>query len=327
MTIPKNKRQVHILIEGLLYDIISSVMEEGLYFAEKFTDNIVRNIKVENLFYEGKTKYQHVQIFDNKMLGKVLFLDQKIQTAAIDESVYHETLVHPALMTHPNPQDVLVIGGGEGATLREVLRHDCVKKAVMVDIDKELVHLCAKYLPEWSSGAFADPRVRVVYRDALRYVQTSRQKFDVIISDLTEPIEEGPSVPLFSMGFFKDISRILNEDGVFVLQAGSADLIYSSFFISCAMTLEQVFPIVRPYRTFLFSFSSSWGFILASKKEDPLKMGERTIGKRIRERKVKKLKFYHPGIHNSQFALPLYLEKTMKKGRIITKKKPFIWEL
>lgn len=302
-------------------------MEEGLYFAEKFTDNIIRNIKVENLFYEGKTKYQFVQIFDNKILGKVLFLDGKIQSAAIDESVYHETLVHPALLTHPNPARVLVIGGGEGATLREVLRHDCVEKAVMVDIDKELVQLCSKHLPEWSSGAFADPRVKVVYRDALKFVQTCRQKFDVIISDLTEPVEEGPSVPLFSVGFFKDISKILKEDGVFVLQAGSADLIYSSFFVSCTMTLEQVFPIVRPYRTFLFSFSSPWGLILTSQKEDPVKIGEKTIGKRIKERKVKKLKFYHPGIHNGQFALPSYLEKAMKKGRIITKKKPFIWGL
>ncbi len=307
--------------------IIPAKMEEGLYFTERFTENIIRSIKVENVFFEGKTKYQYVQIIDNEILGKVLILDRKIQSAAIDESAYHETLVHSALLTHPDPRHVLIIGGGEGATLREVLRHACVKKAVMVDIDKELVLLCAKYLPEWSSGAFADPRARILYRDALEYVRKNRQKFDVIISDLTEPIEEGPSVPLFSFGFFKDISQILKEDGVFVLQAGSADILYNSFFISCSRTLGQVFPVVRPFRTFLFSFSTAWGFILASKKEDPLKMGDKTIEKRMRERKVKKLKFYHPGIHESQFALPLYLENAMKKGRIITKKKPFIWEL
>jgi len=327
MTIPKNERQVHILIGGLGCVIIPAMMEEGFYFTERFTENIIKSIKVRKILCEGKTKYQYVQIIDNEILGKVLILDGKIQSAAIDERAYHETLVHPALLTHSNPRRVLVIGGGEGATLREVLRHDCVKEAVMVDIDKALVHLCAKYLPEWSSGAFADPRARIVYRDALEYVQKSRQKFDVVISDLTEPIEEGPSLSLFSLGFFNDVSHILEEDGVFVLQAGSADILYNSFFISCSRTLEQVFPVVRPFRTFLFSFSTAWGFVLASKKQDPLEMEDKTIEKKMRERKVKKLKFYHPGIHKSQFAMPLYLEKSMKKGRIITKKKPFVWEL
>ncbi len=303
------------------------MMEDGFYFAERFTENIIRNIKVENLYHEGTTKYQYVQIFDNKILGKALFLDKKIQSAAIDEFVYHETLVHPALLTHPNPRNVLVIGGGEGATLREVLRHSCVNNATMVDIDEELVLLCQKHLPEWSAGAYYDSRAEVVFGDALDYVRTGKQKFDVVISDLTEPIKAGPSVSLFTEEFFKDVSRILNRDGVFVLQAGSADLTYNQFYTSCARTLEKVFPIVRPYWTFMFSFSSPWGFILGSLMEDPLKLDEKTLGKRIKDREIKELKFYHPGIHRGQFALPLYLEKALREGRILTEKEPFIWEL
>jgi spermidine synthase len=300
---------------------------EGFYFVETYTENLIRNIKVEKVLYEGKTKYQYVQIFKNRMLGTMLFLDKKIQSAAIDECIYHESLVHPALMTHQNPKRVLIIGGGEGATLREVLRHDCVQKATMVDIDKQLVRLCQEFLPEWSSGAFLDPRTKVVFGDALHYVDNCKQKYDVIISDLTEPLKEGPSVYLFTKEFFQKVSRILEDEGVFVLQAGSTDIRYNQFYTACARTLEQAFPIVRPYWTFMFSFCSPWGFIMASRNQDPLVRDEKSIRTRIKDRKIKKLQYYHPGIHHGLFALPLYLEMALKKGMILSDKNPFIWEL
>jgi spermidine synthase len=301
--------------------------KDGFYFIETYTENLIRNIKVEKVIFEGKTKYQYVQIFENRMLGKMLFLDKKIQSAAIDESIFHESLVHPALMIHPNPQNVLIIGGGEGATLREVLRHECVRRATMVDIDRQLVRLCQEHLPEWSSGAFSDPRTEVVFGDALTYVEKCRDKFDVIVSDLTEPIEKGPSVFLFTEEFYRKASGILKDDGVFVLQAGSTDIKYNQFFSSCSRTLEQVFPVVRPYWTFMFSFCSPWGFIMASREQDPLNWDEKTLKTRIKDRKIKNLVYYHPGIHRGLFALPLYLERALKKGDVLTDKKPFIWEL
>ena len=301
--------------------------DEGFYFVETYTEHLIRNIKVGKVHYEGKTKFQYVQIFDNNILGKTLFLDKKIQSAAIDECIFHESLVHPALLTHQDPQHILIIGGGEGATLREVLRHDCVKKATMVDIDRKLVRLCQKHLPEWSAGAFIDPRTKVVFGDAFQYVQKCSEKFDIILSDLTEPVKGGPSIPLFTEEFFKKVMRILKDDGIFVLQAGSADMIYNQFYASCAKTLEKIFPVVRPYWIFMFSFCSPWGFIIASRKQDPLKMEEKTIKTKIKDRKIKKLKYYHPGIHHGLFALPLYLVQALKRGNILTRKKPFIWEL
>jgi spermidine synthase len=303
------------------------VTKEGFYFAEPYTENLIRNIKVEKVFFEGKTDFQFAQIFENKMLGKSLFLDRKIQSAAIDEFVFHESLVHPGLITHQDPHHILVIGGGEGATLREVLRHDCIKKATMVDIDEKLVRLCQRYLPEWSSGAFADARAKVVFADALVYVERCRHKYDVIISDLTEPIKEGPSLYLFTQEFFNKIERILADDGVFIIQAGAADLSYHQFYASCFCTLKKVFPVVRPYWTFMFSFSSSWGFIMASKLQDPLTLDERTVRSRMESRNINKLRYYHPGIHRGIFALPVYLEQSLKKGRILTDGKPFIWDL
>ncbi len=307
--------------------IIFAMAGEESYFFEPFTESFGRRLKVDKFYYQGKTKYQFVQCFYNKFLGKVLFLDKKIQSAQIDEYIYHESLVHPVLITHPSPRDVLVMGGGEGATIREVLRHSTVEKVIMVDIDRELVELCQKYLPEWSEGAFSNPKTDLIFEDARQFIESTRDKFDVIISDLTEPIKQGPSVFLFTQEFFSRNSEALKEDGLFVLQAGSADPSYNQFFCSLAKTLEKVFPVVRPYWTFVLSFSTPWGFVLASKAKDPLDLREDDIAQRMRERKVSKLKYYHPGFHQSYFALPLYLVESLKQGKVLTDKKPFIWKL
>ncbi len=306
---------------------MAAMKEEGLYFFELFTENIIKGIKVDELYFQGHTKYQFIQIFRNPILGKILFLDKKIQSAQIDEYIYHESLVHPALFTHPSPQEVLIIGGGEGATLREVLRHGSVREATMVDIDKELVELCQKYLPEWSEGTFASPKTKLVFEDARSFLEKTEKRFDVVISDLTEPIKEGPSVYLFTKEFFDKVQQALKEDGLFVLQAGSTDPSYHEFFASCAKTAEAVFPLIRPYWSFIFSFGLPWGFVLASKKKEFLDLEEKELTRRLQKRNVKNLKFYHPPLHKSFFTLPLYLLNGLKKGKILTDEKPFIWKI
>lgn len=300
--------------------------DEGLFYTEVFTHDYVRKFKVEKIFFEGRTKFQYVQCFSNALFGKVLFLDRKIQSAQVDEYIYHESLVHPAMMTHPKPQRVLVLGGGEGATLREVYRHSTVESITMVDIDEELVGICRKHLPEWSDGAYEDTRTRLVIGDARQFVEETQDKFDVIISDLTEPLEESPSVYLFTKEFFEKINKILYDNGVFVMQAGSTDPTYHEFFTSCAKTLGSVFPTVRPYWTFVFSFGGPWGFVVASKKEDPLDLEKNDLKERTDSRRIKGLKFYHDGLHKGFFALPGYLVKDQEKGRVLTDREPFIWE-
>jgi len=302
------------------------VIKDGLFFVEPFTENFSRHFAIDKVLYEGQTKYQHVHIFVNHVFGKMLFLDEKIQSAQIDEFIFHECLVHPPLLLHPSCSKVLILGGGEGATLREVLRHPSVKKVTMIDIDRELVDLCQQYLPEWSQGAFADPRVRLLFRDARHFVESTKERFDVIISDLTEPLEGGPSVYLFTKEFFLRLATILNEAGVFVLQAGSADPHYHRFFASCARTLTEVFPLVRPYLTFIFSFGLPWGFILAAKKSDPLHLEAKEVSRRFRQRKLNGLKYLHPQLFPALFVLPRYLLSALKKGQILTDAKPFIWK-
>jgi spermidine synthase len=307
--------------------IILGMKNRDRYFVEMYTENLVRKIKIDELYFEGRTKYQKVNCFSNEFLGKTLFLDEKIQSAQIDEYVYHEALVHPSLLVHPSPKDVLVIGGGEGATVREVLRHPSIRNVTMVDIDEELIEICEKYLPEWSDGAFDDERTKLIFSDAGKFVESTEKKFDIIISDLTEPVEKGPSVFLFTKEFFEKIRGILNQNGIFVLQAGSADPFYYQFFVSCAKTLETVFSIVRPYWTFVSSFGLPWGFVLASNKTDPIDIRQEQIADHLKHRRIQNLKFYHPGLHSALFALPLYLEKALKKAQVLTEEKPFIWEM
>ncbi|MCX7973188.1 MAG: polyamine aminopropyltransferase [Candidatus Aminicenantes bacterium] len=302
------------------------MIKDGPYFHEPFTEDLVRLFFMDEIVYEGQTKYQLVHIFANKVFGKMLFLDKKVQSAQVDEFIFHECLVHPAMLLHPEPKKILILGGGEGATLREALKHPMVQRAIMVDIDQELVDLCRQYLPEWSKGAFDDSRSKLYFQDARRFVEKSRDHFDVIISDLTEPLEGGPSVYLFTREFFTRVAEILSDDGVFVLQAGSADPFYHCFMAACARTLAEVFPVVRPYWTFIFSFSLPWGFVLAAKKYDPLSLSNDEISQRFRQRGLTRLGYLHPQFFPSLFVLPRYLLLGLKKGDVLTDEKPFIWK-
>lgn len=300
--------------------------DDGLWFLESFTKNQLHSFKVKRIISSHFTKFQKVDIVELEIFGKTLFLNGKIQSAEIDEFIFHESLVLPPLLTHPKPSDVLIIGGGEGATLREVLKDRAVKNAVMVDIDKELVEECRKHLPEWSKGAFEDKRAKVYFEDGKVFVEKLDRKFDLVILDLSEPVEDAPSVELFTREFYQKIYEILKEDGILSVQAGSTDPFYCQFFSSIAKTLETVFPIVRPYWTFVFSFRMPWGFVCASKKYDPLKIDEREIKERMEERGVNSQRFYHEGIHRALFSLPLYLIENIESASIITKDNPFLWK-
>ena len=297
-----------------------------VWYVETMGDSLSYFYRVENFVYQGKSEFQKIDIVDTCEFGRVLFLDEKIQSAEIDEFIYHEMLVHPAMLLHPSPERVLIIGGGEGATLREVLLHPDVKEVVMVDIDEELVSVCKKYLEKWHRGAFDDPRSRVIFEDARKYVFETDRKFDVVISDLTEPLEEGPSVYLFTKEFYSRIFDILTDDGILVAQSGSADIFYYNLPTTLYRTLKEVFPFVDIYLTFMMSFQSLWSFVIASKSKQPSDVTEEELEKEIKRRNLS-LKFFYPGFIRSIFTLPLYLQEELKKpGKISTDSDPFIWE-
>lgn len=278
---------------------------------------------VNRFVYSGKTKYQEVEIIDTEFYGRCLVLDGKIQSSEYDEYVYHEALIQPALTLHPEPKSVMIVGGGEGAVLRESLKHPSVERVLMVDIDSEVVGLCKEYLPEWHQGAFDDPRVEVLHMDARQYLQETDEKFDCIFMDLTEPLDDSPSYLLFTKQFYEIVSERLTPEGIIALQAGS----YNPRLIEChaaiCNTLDTIFPVVRSYATFIPSYDTVWGFVLASKKPDPLELSVAEVDKRLAKRGISDLKYYDGETHQGIFSVPKDVRTAkQKEKRIIEDNRP-----
>ncbi|AIE86236.1 fused MFS/spermidine synthase [Fimbriimonas ginsengisoli] len=300
----------------------------GIFINETHTSAAIWQYRVEKMILEGKTQFQTYQIANIPRFGKSLFLDYNIQTSIMDEYVFHECMSQPAMTLHPNPKKVLVCGGGEGATLREALKHNTVEKAVMVDIDEELVDMVKVHMPEWHQGAFEDPRTTLVHTDARQWiVDHSDEKFDVILSDLPNPHEDGPGQMLFTEEYFQICADAMSDDGVFAMQAGSANENYPACMASCIKTLEsmEVFQHVAGYYGIVTTFFQPWGFVLASKRHDPLALDPEEIARRFAARGVSN-RYYTPRFHNACFTLPEYLHRAVEEeGRILTDAEPFVW--
>lgn len=276
---------------------------------------------VKKTVVSTQTKYQKIDIIDTYNYGRCLFLDERLQSSEYDSFIYHEALVHPPLLAHPDPQKIMIVGGGEGETLREILKHKTVKQVVMVDIDKELVEFCKKELPQWAGGAFKDRRSKVLYMDARAYLEKTKEIFDVIIIDLTEPIEGGPSFKLYTKEFYQLIHKKLSAHGLITLQAGTTRPWDTDMLTAIAKTISCVFPTTRIYQVMIPSFGLPWGFILGTKIVDPLTFSPAQVDMQIKKRGLKKLEYYDGITHLSMFALPKYLRKDFdKQERVITDK-------
>ena len=290
---------------------------------EKVSDNLVYRNRIEEVLYEGKTKYQSVQIVRCPNFGICLVLDDKLQSTERDEFIYHEGLVQPAMTAHPKPEKVFIAGGGEGATLREVLRHKTVKKVVMVDIDDEVTVLSKKFLPGHAVKSFEDKRTELHHLDARGFLEKSNDKFDVIIIDLPDPIEEGPASMLFTQEFYKTVREHLTADGLISVQAGSTSLTELLNFTAVYNTLKSIFLIVSGCTLNIPCFGVPWGFCLASLKYDAALLTPEEVDKSIAAKGVKGLKFYDGITHRGMFSLPRYIRDAMAaQKRIITDKKP-----
>ena len=297
--------------------------EPGKWFFDKINRNLMQAHAVSDMLYSGHSRFQSIEILRSPAFGKLLVLDNKIQSSEVDEFVYHEGLVHPPMIAHPNPQKVFIAGGGEGATLREVLRHPSVKKAVMVDIDKDVITVCRKYLPDYHAGALDDKRARVYNTDARKWLAESQEKFDVIIIDLTEPVEEGPAYLLYTREFYGIVAGKLTENGLISVQSGSTSYVELVNIKAVSRTLRSVFPIVRVYQADIPSFGGPWGFCVASMAIDPVKLSPAAINSRIKERGLTQLKYYDGIAHQGMFMFPKHMRNALTRGgRLITDDKP-----
>jgi spermidine synthase len=258
--------------------------------------------------------------------GKVLILDGRIQSSQAEDFIYHEALVHPGMVASARaPESGLVIGGGEGATLREILRYPSVRRAVMVDIDGEVVDLCKKYLPEMHQGAFEDGRSELRHEDARAYLDKSSERFDFITIDLVEPLEQGPACLLFTKEFYTLVRDRLTPGGALTLQAGMTKLGELDFFTSIHRTLREVFPVVAAYQTFISCFGTPWGFITATKQVDPLRQDAATVDRLIAERINAPLAYWDGQTHQHAFHVPKHIRAAIDaQTRVVTDAHPLI---
>lgn len=279
----------------------------GKWVIETVMPDLAIMLKVDEVLYSGKTEYQRVEVVHSEVYGRSLLLDGKTQSTERDEHIYHETLVHPAMLMHPDPRRVFIGGGGEGGTLREILAHRSVEKAVMVDLDQQVVGLCREHLPQHHQGAFDDPRAEVVFDDARGFLQSTDQTFDVMIMDLVDPLEGGPAYLLYTEEYYEIARARLNPGGILVTQSGPAGFLsLHECFTPIYKTLESTFTHAAPYQVHVPSFITLWGFTLASDSPLPDQSSadvDRDIGQRV----AKTLRHYDGQTHGAMFALPKHI--------------------
>jgi len=281
---------------------------------------------IRKTIVEAQTKFQHVEIMETPAYGKVLVLDGRIQSSQGDEFIYHEALVHPGMLAVDGPpQSGLVIGGGEGATVREILKYPTVRRAVMVDIDDEVVELCRRHLPEMHQGALDDARTEVRHEDARAWLEKTSERFDFISVDLVEPLEEGPACMLFTREFYTLVRDRLTPGGVMTLQAGMTKLGELDFYTSIHRTLREVFPVVAGYQTFVSCFGTPWGFICATKKVDPRRQTAADVDRLVGQRVKGTLGYWDGQTHQHAFHLPKHVRAAIdRQTRIVTDAHPLI---
>lgn len=249
--------------------------------------------------YSKPSDFQKVEIYQTKNHGKLLAHDDKIMVTEKDEFVYHDMIVHVPMFTHPKPKHVLVIGGGDGGTVREVLRHPSVETCTMVEIDGDVVEACKEWIPKTSSE-LTNPKVSLKIQDGVEFVKNSQQKFDVILVDSSDPI--GPATPLFNVDFYKDINKILSDDGIVVSQAESP--FYEMNMQKALVKIKaQVFDKLHLYNYINMSYPGClWSFSFASRGLCPFKDFDpgRVTGE---------FQYYNPQIHWGAFMLPEFQKK------------------
>jgi spermidine synthase len=287
--------------------------ERWQWYVEQFAPTEQHHHAIEETYFAGRTPFQDVAVIRTETFGKMLVLDGDTQSSEHDEKIYHESLVHPALAAIEDRREILILGGGEGATLREALRRSDVERCTMVDIDGDVVELSKRYLPEWSAGAFEDPRARVIVGDALAFLRDDRDTYGAIISDLTEPLEDSPSNPLFCDAVFADIKRRLAPGGVYVLQASTAGFHNMATHAKMARTLRGYYKHVASFYTHVPAFDNDWAFLACSDALDVAALSDERIDAYVAGLRGENY-FYDAQTHKRLFNLPLYLRRELAKG-------------
>lgn len=253
-----------------------------------------------------QSPYQRIEVYDTAQFGRLFRLDGRLMTSEGDEFFYHECMTHPAMLTHPNPQSVLVIGGGDGGSSEEVFKHPSVRRIVMAELDQAVIDISKRYLGAIHRGAFDDPRLSVHIGDGFDYVRSTPERFDLIVLDLTDP--DTPAFHLYSEQFFRMCRSILNPGGMLTLHLGSP-VFQPATVRKNADNLRRVFSQVHPMALYIPLYGSLWCLAIAGDAADPRAVGPELIAARMRERNLGDLQYYNPELHGALFALPNFVRE------------------
>ncbi len=261
---------------------------------------------VKEKLAEIETAYQRIEVFDTHQFGRLFRLDGRLMTSEGDEFFYHECMTHPAALAHPNPESILVIGGGDGGSSEELFKHPSVKRIVMAELDPVVIDIARKYLGAVHKGALDDPRLDIRIGDGFEYVRSATERFDMIVLDLTDP--DTPAFHLYSEEFFRMCQRCLKPGGLLTLHLGSP--VYQPETVrKNASNLRKLFKHVAPLSLFIPLYGSQWCLAVASDTIDPRATSVETIAQRMVERRIDDLRFYHPAMHPALFTLPRYAQE------------------
>ncbi len=275
--------------------------EPTIWFYED-TGGIKLGLPVKDILFHKRSVYQDIYVMEIKGHGRALVLDDCIQLTEKDEFIYHELIVHPALFTHPHPQEVLVIGGGDGGSVREILKHKSVRHIDLVEIDAEVIEVAKTFFPTVSVG-LKDSRVNIHIEDGIKYVKTTDKKYDIAIVDSTDPI--GPAKALYEIEFHQDLGQRLNEDGIMIIQS-ECPYYNAQFIKDLCIRLRTIYPIVKIYVYAMPTYPGGmWSFIYASFKYEPTDVEEGKIKARWQTMTTR---YYNPKVHKGVFyMLPQFM--------------------
>jgi len=279
-----------------------------MWYTEKHSENIGITLKVKETLFSGKSEFQQLDIVETLEYGRMMLLDGLVMCTERDEFVYHDMIVHPAMFVHPDPKQVLVIGGGDGGSIREIVRHPGVELATLCEIDGLVVDKSVELLPSLASAIDGrHPRVKLHIDDGLAYIRAHQNAFDIILVDSTDPI--GPAVGLFEEDFYRLVSGALKEDGIMVAQSESP-FYHAEIQKNMYTNLRSVFPIVEMYQAFIPTYPSGlWSFAFASKKYHPI----RDFNRERAARRDFHTRYYNEDLHLGAFMLPTFARENIQK--------------
>jgi spermidine synthase len=274
------------------------------YLVEQLTPDFGFYLRSARRLVDVRSRYQRIEVFDNALFGRAMRIDGCFMTSERDEFFYHESMVHVPAIAHPGPRSALVVGGGDGGAVEELLKHACMQRVVMAELDSDVVSIAREHLSSIHNGAFDDPRLELVIGDGRKYVENCSERFDQVVLDLTDPF--GPAQALYTEAFYAACRRILHPGGLLSLHMQSP-VTHPRAFSRIFSSVRSAFSVVRPMLVYVPLYGTWWALAVAAESTDPLDLDEAEVERRIGARGLARLRFYNGAMHRAVMALPNFV--------------------